>query len=196
MKSLIRKILINIFNRANSNNISTKSLCSHKLSYKFKNVTIKDNSLVDTNSAVGNHCYMGYGVFVSSATIGRYCSIGNYVSIGPGEHSLSFASTHSYFMAREGVNLTDEAVTLGPDVWVGVGAIILRGVKIGTGAVVGAGAVVTKDVPPYAIVVGVPAKVVRYRFSQNKIEKLLESEWWNDEPNVALKRLRYFEEVY
>ncbi|WP_140538245.1 DapH/DapD/GlmU-related protein [Mesorhizobium sp. B1-1-8] len=69
-------------------------------------------------------------------------------------------------------------VTVGNDVWIGHGAIMLPGVAIGDGAVVGAGAVVTKDVPPYAIVVGSPAKVIRYRFSEDVVAKLLAIQWW------------------
>ncbi|MBR6646045.1 MAG: CatB-related O-acetyltransferase, partial [Clostridia bacterium] len=72
-----------------------------------------------------------------------------------------------------------ETTIIGNDVWIGHSALILEGVKIGDGAIVGAGAVVTKDVPPYSIVVGVPAKVIKYRFSENEIAKLSELKWWD-----------------
>lgn len=71
-------------------------------------------------------------------------------------------------------------VKIGNDVWIGTRAMILDGITIGDGAVIGAGAVVTKNVPPYAIVGGVPAKIIKYRFSQDKINELLASQWWND----------------
>lgn len=195
MKSLIRYLLLKIYNMINSNDISVQSLCSHKVSRNSKSITIKGNSLVDRHTMLGAHSYIGYGVFISSASIGRYCSIGNYVSIGPGEHSLKLGSTHAYFSNQNGESLTKDPVALGPDVWVGGGAIILRGVNVGCGAVIGAGAVVTKDVPPYAIVVGVPAKIIRYRFSQNKIEKFLQSSWWNADPVHASKILKSLEKI-
>ena len=73
----------------------------------------------------------------------------------------------------------DDKTIIGNDVWVGYGATILRGVNIGNGAIIGAGAVVTKDVPPYAVVAGVPAKIIRFRFDDNKIDSLQKSNWWD-----------------
>ena len=76
---------------------------------------------------------------------------------------------------------------IGADVWVGARATIVAGVRIGIGAVIGTGSVVTHDVPPYSIVAGVPAKVVRYRFSEDVIEKLLDSKWW-ELPDTVIKK--------
>lgn len=73
---------------------------------------------------------------------------------------------------------------IGHDVWIGANAIILRGVKVGNGAIVGAGAVVTKDVEPYAIVGGIPARVIRYRFEKAVIQKLEELQWWQYGPDI------------
>jgi serine acetyltransferase len=72
-----------------------------------------------------------------------------------------------------------QAVTIGHDVWIGARVLVLGGVNIGIGAVVAAGAVVTKDVPPYAIVAGVPARIIRYRFNEDQIRTLLETRWWD-----------------
>ncbi len=74
--------------------------------------------------------------------------------------------------------------TIGNDVWIGYGAIIMRGVKIGDGAIIGAGAVVTKDVEPYSVVGGVPAKVIKYRYSEQEILELLNLKWWEYGPNI------------
>jgi virginiamycin A acetyltransferase len=80
-------------------------------------------------------------------------------------------------------------ITIGNDVWIGARAVILDGITIGDGAIVGACAVVTKDVPPYAVVAGVPARVIRYRFSEKKIRTLLELQWWEWSPEEIKARL-------
>jgi virginiamycin A acetyltransferase len=77
---------------------------------------------------------------------------------------------------------------IGGDVWIGARAVILGGVKIGHGAVIGAGAIVTKDIPPHAIAVGVPAKVVRYRFAQSLSEAIIQSQWW-EAPEDVLRQM-------
>ena len=86
-------------------------------------------------------------------------------------------------------------VIIGNDVWIGKGAKIMEGVTIGDGAIVAAYAVVTKDVPPYAIVGGIPAKLIRYRFDSKDIEWLLELKWWDKEPEWLIKYAKYFDDV-
>ena len=117
--------------------------------------------------------------------VGRYCSIAAGVMVFNHNHPVRFKSTHGFFFNpvlkycdRYPVELVP--LEIGNDVWIGYGAIILPSVRrIGDGAVVAAGAVVNKDVPPYAIVCGNPARITRYRFSPEKIKELLESQWWN-----------------
>jgi acetyltransferase-like isoleucine patch superfamily enzyme len=117
-------------------------------------------------------------------TVGRYCSIANGVRILTENHPMSFRSTHGFFfnprLRYSRTNLVErKPLTIGNDVWVGYNAIIMPNVSvIGDGAVIAAGAVVNKDVPPYAVVVGNPARVVRFRFSPPTIELLLASRWW------------------
>ncbi len=147
-------------------------------------------------SHIGSYSYVANNSQVICATIGRYCSIADNVIIGPGNHTLSNISTSPIFTETRnalGIQWSDDTkvepfrpVSIGNDVWIGSRAIIIGGITIGNGAVVGAGAIVTKDVPPYAIVGGVPAKVIRYRFSPEVIEKLLELQWWNL-PDETLK---------
>ncbi len=125
------------------------------------------------------------------ATIGRYCSIAPGVYTAPMEHPVETLSSslalggglHS-FGGRPDPQLQGEnrPVTIGHDVWIGARAGILGGVTIGTGAIVAAGAIVTRDVPPYAIVGGVPAKVIRMRFPEKTVERLLASQWWRWSP--------------
>ena len=125
--------------------------------------------------------------------VGRYCSIAEGVHIAPGQHPIDWVST-SYssvdwtdkYTLEDQVNqkkfLLHRKVTIGNDVWVGCNATIMDGVTIGDGAIVAAHALVTKDVPPYAIVGGVPAKVIRYRFPQPMIDRLLATQWWRWAP--------------
>lgn len=117
-------------------------------------------------------------------TIGRYSSISKNIRIFNRNHPMEFKSTHGFFfnpvLKYCDRNLVEFIpLEVGNDVWIGDSAIIMPSVKnIGDGAVVAAGAVVNKDIPPYAVVVGNPARIVRYRFSKEIIEKLLASRWW------------------
>ncbi len=130
--------------------------------------------------------------FTHVARIGRYCSIGDAVSVMGSNHPVEWASTSPVFYrrkrARSGNSQRENFPLfedLGPmveienDVWVGDGALLAHGVKLGTGSVIAARSIVTRDVPPYAIVSGAPAKLVRWRFEESVIERLLRSQWWN-----------------
>lgn len=116
------------------------------------------------------------------SNIGRFCSIGNGVLIGHDRagHPLHWVSTHPFPHVLERFNYppTIGPAQIGHDVWIGRDAMVLEGVQVGTGAVIATRAIVTKDVPPYAIVAGVPAKVLGFRHSPQVIKGLLESEWW------------------
>ena len=123
-------------------------------------------------------------------SIGDYCSIAeDVVVLVGGEHRTDTVSTFPFAeravangnrMSRsEGMD-----VTIGNDVWICYGVVIIAGVTIGDGAVIGAGAVVTRDVPPYAIAAGNPARVIRYRFTEEQIEKLLAIRWWEWDLNT------------
>ena len=141
-------------------------------------------------SFIGDYTYIETGCRISTATVGRFCSIAPYTFVGLAEHpTTKFVSTHPMFYQYApsyGYDLVSQTVfdgiastTVGNDVWIGYRAIILSGVTIGDGAVIGAGAIVTKDVPPYGIAVGNPARVIRKRFSDSVVEKLLRLQWWN-----------------
>jgi acetyltransferase-like isoleucine patch superfamily enzyme len=117
--------------------------------------------------------------------IGNFCSIANGVTIlTGGEHMIHWITTYPFntlFKKFQHIknNITEGDVIIGNDVWIGLNATILPGVKINDGAVVGANSVVTKDVPPYAIVAGNPAKLIRMRFDRETIDSLLRIKWWN-----------------
>lgn len=116
--------------------------------------------------------------------IGKYCSVADGVRFVFGEHRLDHISSFPFKAICFGDEPHAEAlskghIVVGNDVWIGVNAVILSGNRIGHGAVVAAGAVVTRDVPPYAVVGGVPAQILRYRFSPERIDALLEIQWWD-----------------
>lgn len=171
--------------------IFTNFLWSHIVS-KFQNPT----GIVD----VGEYTYGSPRILsflnTDKIIIGKFCSIADYVTIvASGEHRLDRLSTFplkSTFIKKEMDSSSKGPIIIGNDVWIGTGAIILSNVKIGDGAVVGAGSVVTGSVPPYAIVTGVPAKVSKFRFTQDQIKKLLEIAWWNWSIEKILANIDYF----
>lgn len=124
----------------------------------------------------------------SVLTVGNYCSIAEGVTfVLGGGHNLEYVSTFPFTVQYSECKPTDEIIhpttkgdiEIGSDVWIGTNALILSGVKIGNGAVVGAGSVVVTNVPDYAIVIGNPARLLRYRFTDSEILALQELEWWN-----------------
>lgn len=158
-------------------------------------------NLVDVR--MGDYSYAGNETTICFANIGKYCSIGSYVSIGGGVHPLDNLSTSPVFHRGANVlkkNFSDlprpspKLVEIGNDVWIGDKAFVSDGVKIGNGAVVGAHAVVTHDVPPYAIVAGCPARILRYRFSDETISQLNDSEWWNLSEEKIASLAKYAED--
>ena len=141
-----------------------------------------DAELVDVE--LGKRTSVGRYTKIREASIGSYCSISWDVTIGAVAHPMDRLSSHAFsYRSQFGIVDKDESlgsarVTIGNDVWVGCGAILMPGVTIGDGAVVGAGAVVTKDVDPYAIVSGVPARLMRYRFDGETVHVLESLHWW------------------
>lgn len=153
------------------------------------------------SSDIGFGTYIGDDCYLRQCKIGKFCSIGSWVKVITGKHPLYYTMTHPIvfneylkkldLFSEKRINyneayeyIYDEYyIEIGNDVWIGQSAEIMSGIKIGDGAVIGAGAIVTKDVPPYAIVVGVPAKILKYRFSEENIQKLLKLKLWNKDIN-------------
>ena len=133
----------------------------------------------------------------SGTKIGRYGSFANFI-IFPRNHPHNHLSTHPFFYNPALGFIKKEIVPpnklhIGHDVWIGENAFIMPSVsEIGNGAVIGAGTVVTKNVPPYAIVVGNPGKIIKYRFSQDVIEKIEEMQWWEKNIDELLPELSKF----
>lgn len=165
-----------------------------------KNTVIEGNNVIQRgvmigNSFVGRNTYISANSELINCKIGRFCSIATNVKIADGTHpSAVFVSTcPSFFSTRKqnGQSLVKEdkypellqvgnrSAIIGNDVWIGTNVIIKGGVTIGDGAIIAMGSVVTKDVPAYAIVAGVPARIIRYRFTDEQISSLLNIQWWN-----------------
>lgn len=151
------------------------------------------NSYISSTSVVKywNHVSIDQSV----VDVGNYCSIaGNVTFYVDGNHRIDLASTYPF---RERLNI-EKSVQCGcgkgapkveHDVWIGENCLIMSGVTIHTGSVIAAGSVVTKDVPPYAVVAGNPATIKKFRFDQETCEKLLQSEWWNLDSNIIYQKL-------
>jgi acetyltransferase-like isoleucine patch superfamily enzyme len=167
----------------------------------IRNCVIDESSVVESgctlyNTKMGKHSFCGYNCEIANADIGSFCSIANGVVIGGGMHPIDWVSTSPVFYSgRDSVKAKfseherelPKRVTIGHDVWLGQNVLIKQGVNIGTGAIVGMGSVVTKDVAPYAIVAGCPAKFIKNRFDEELCEELLSSEWWNLENSILLQ---------
>ena len=172
--------------------------CINQQSKIAPHVHLLSNVIVNF-SEIGSYTYVGKNCLIQNTKIGRFCSIANDVLIGLGQHPIHFFSTSPLFYRTNNplnIKLIDKnidfteylPIEIGHDVWIGTRAIVLDGVKIGHGAVIAANSVVTKDVAPYAIVGGVPAKIIKYRFSTEKIEYLLQSQWWNWEVSLIKQK--------
>jgi acetyltransferase-like isoleucine patch superfamily enzyme len=168
-----------------------------------KNTVGKNTVFV--NSFLGRGSYLSNECFFSNTKIGRYCSIGNRVKIVSATHpSNTFVSTHPAFFSllkQAGFTYTKEqkfeevrylnkqeksSVSIGNDVWIGDDVMILGGITIHDGAIIGSKALITRDVGPYTIVGGVPAKIIGQRFSIDEIRFLLDYKWWlKDEKWIA-----------
>ncbi|MGA8851629.1 MAG: CatB-related O-acetyltransferase [Aeromicrobium sp.] len=152
----------------------------------------------NSSTRVGAFTYLYSGLAVWVGSIGRYCSIAGKIRIGDHEHPTDWLSSSAFQyneerfsfhpaglstrIPEEACDFRGEPPVIGNDVWIGSGVTILRGVTIGDGAVVASSAVVTKDVAPYAIVGGVPARLISHRFDAQTIAELLDLQWWRFSP--------------
>ncbi|MCR4920735.1 MAG: CatB-related O-acetyltransferase [Bacteroidaceae bacterium] len=154
-------------------------------------------------SSVGAFTYIGRRTCLVAARVGKFCSIASDCQIGMGTHTLSCLSTSPIFSEKDnglrrkwveqGETNPYKPVIVGNDVWIGLRVMIMGGVTIGNGAVIAAGAVVTKDVPPYAVVGGVPARVIRYRFNPDVQQAIEATRWWELPEQVLRRHIHIFQ---
>ncbi len=167
-----------------------------------------NNATFKGQTGIGSFSYCSDGLF-NLVTIGRYCSIAKSINIGQFDHPKNWLSTNPFqyqqsfrintekgfpdreqyindviepYLQKKAIETVRKKTRIGHDVWIGFGVTVISGVSIGHGVIVAAGSVVTKDVPPYAIVGGVPAKIIKFRFDESTIKQLLELEWWKFAP--------------
>lgn len=151
-----------------------------------ENVWVAEDACIGSASTIGDCSYLNSQAVVGYAMIGKFSSIGYGAMIGTHEHPTHLLATSPFLYGPRNIlgnppafnDLSSPAV-IGNDVWIGAHAVVRLGIKVGDGAIVGAGAIVTHDVPPYAIVAGVPARVLRYRAGAETIAYLLEWKWWD-----------------
>jgi acetyltransferase-like isoleucine patch superfamily enzyme len=198
IKNVISNVVFNIKNKKKYIKISLNSKIG-KCQIE-SNVRIFDSVQLE-NAKVGRGTYVGARSKMNRTKIGRFCSIAQNVSVIAGNHPTKiFVSTHPMFYLSDnetiedmGLNIIEENkyeeftyaeenyyVNIGNDVWIGESVIIINGVTIGDGAIVASGAIVTKDVPAFSIIGGNPAKVIKYRFSEDDISYLNKVMWWNE----------------
>ncbi len=144
----------------------------------------RDCSVIHSSLDFGS--YLGKGSMMKFTKVGRFCNLSWHLSVGGSNHNYTAGCLYTGTWWKKVLGVGDglptveeeEYTVIGNDVWLGAKANILRGVRIGDGAVIGANALVLNDIPPYAIAVGCPAKVIKYRFDEKTIERMLKIKWW------------------
>lgn len=181
--------------------IHAASLCRHvKLG---KGVTIGYGSHICAGR-IGKYTYINKFCLIdrNTASIGSFCSIAYGAKIGLGNHPTDWVSSHpfaydkKYGFIKQNRGFQEqitESCIIGNDVWIGANAIVLAGVKVGDGAIIGANSLVNKDIEPYSIVAGSPAKHIRYRFDEQIIAKLLKTKWWEWDDSEIREKINRFD---
>ncbi|MDC0296336.1 CatB-related O-acetyltransferase [Akkermansiaceae bacterium] len=175
-------------------------------SFRFRRRNIIKELIAEKQLIIGTHTYginnldiHRYKGSESKIFIGKYCSLSkNITVITGGNHPLEWISTYPFRANwdmggkyEDGMPYSNGDIIIGNDVWIGTGVTILSGVTIGHGAVVAAGSIIVKDVPPYSIFGGNPGKIIRFRFSEIHIEKLLKIKWWDWSDQKVKKNVRF-----
>jgi acetyltransferase-like isoleucine patch superfamily enzyme len=212
IKKIRKIILINRINNKYKCDISLKVNIDKESKFEGRNSVFSGTSI--TQSEIGYATYISSFCSFHKTKIGRYCSIAPQVKVIAGNHPTSkHVSTHPIFFTEksfsglvfEHTNTFNEysytnsdgdlLCEIGNDVWIGEDVKIKNGVIIGDGAIIATGAVVCEHIPPYAIVGGVPAKIIKYRFNEVDIKYLLDLQWWNKDQYWIESHAKYFSDI-
>lgn len=196
--------------RLHNKDVCISKGCKVRKSSLSAHVTLGKNVNVQGGN-IGFASYLGENVSLPFTKIGKYCSIASNVKLAAGMHPSEFVSTHpatytDQYRFHYGNHIeyppyayTDETgkyyCDSGNDVWIATGVLLVCGknsLHIGDGAILRSGGVITRDVPPYAIVQGVPARIIGYRFSEQIISKLMKIRWWDQSEEWIKKHIKYF----
>lgn len=195
IKKIIKKAILYFINSVEKTDkvvIAGFSRGIQNVQFEGKNA-VPDRCNFSGTIKIGYATTLGYNNFFhGDIIIGKYCQIGADVAIHTTNHPTSYLSTYinSNLFKGDLKGLKEiKKVSIGNDVWIGHNVIIVGNVTIGNGAVLAAGSVVTKDVPPYTIVGGVPAKEIKKRFSDSVIQEIEALKWW-DKPEEELEQLK------
>jgi len=201
MLSFLRKIKLAI-KFSSTNDIKNYSLLSKKSDIRHSVLSSEvmvapyasiNHTKIDALSSIGRNTK------ITHSSIGKYCAISWNCSINAIQHPTDRISVSAFpYVPYVGNFVTEreqhyQKVIIENDVWIGANSVIMPGVKVGNGAIIGANAVVTKDVPDYAIVGGVPAKIIKYRFDEKTISSLLELKWWNLDKAIIKENIELFQ---
>ncbi|GGG42508.1 acetyltransferase [Croceivirga lutea] len=217
----IKKIIALIYKRllklklSNSKKIEFGPYSSFSKNTKFGGYNFLSTKSKLINSEIGFASYLGIETEIKNCKIGKFSSIGPYVKCILGNHPTdTFVSTHpSFFSTRKqsGFSFVKEqlfeefakpiekgsgyTIEIGNDVWIGARVTILDGVRIGDGSIIASGALINKNIPPYSIVGGVPAKIIKMRFDEETINYLLKLKWWDKDYSWIEKNSYLFSDI-
>ncbi len=164
-----------------------------------KHVMIRKGVEIGREFSIGDYSYVSGPIsYIESAHIGKYCSIARQTVIGVGNHNYKLVTTHPIaagLLNQVSASPQKSAPIIGNDVWIGINTVVMRGVVIGDGAVIAAGAVVTKNVEPYSIVTGIPARHLKFRFSEKHVKDLLSIKWWDWNEEKIKEEMQYMNDI-
>lgn len=194
----LKKVIYHILNKSeNKQNVKLSGFSRglQNVTFKGKNA-VPDRCNFSGKITIGYATTLGYNNLLGGQIdIGKYCQIGSDVALHASNHPINYLSTYinkNLFNGELKTLKEEKKIEIGNDVWIGHGVIIVGNVKIGNGAILAAGSVITKDVAPYSIIAGVPGKMIKKRFSDQIIKEIEELKWWDFSEEELIKNKKLF----